>query len=193
MLSLNGAGVFDGRHPLHRMNALAQDQVETRVRATTGPARAHTLPSRLRTLKLPLARAIRVWCGYVDQEGFPRNCRADPRAGGGGPFFCRDCGSAIGAGLPAEARRPPHEAQTDSQTTKYSSQWAAEHALITPLPDKKLWGGAYERAAQAERLALNAPRSTPSSPPCRTKNSPCPCHPRLVHNCGADPRTGGGA
>ena len=116
-----------------------------------------------------------------------------------GPFFCRDCGSAIGAGLPAEAppatpmrpkltrrprntppngprstpssppcrtknspcsetqdhffvviagrrsvrgclprrRRPPHEAQTDSQTTKYSSQWAAEHALITPLPDKK--------------------------------------------------------
>ena len=43
--------------PLHRMNALAQDQVETRARATTGPARVHTLPSRLRTLKLPLARA----------------------------------------------------------------------------------------------------------------------------------------
>ena len=52
-------------------------------------------------------------------------------------FFVVIAGRRSVRGCLPRRRRPPHEAQTDSQTTKYSSQWAAEHALITPLPDKK--------------------------------------------------------
>ena len=52
-------------------------------------------------------------------------------------FFVVIAGQRSVRGCLPRRRRPPHEAQTDSQTTKYSSQWAAEHALITPLPDKK--------------------------------------------------------
>ena len=53
------------------------------------------------------------------------------------PFFVVIAGRLSVRGCLPRGRSPLHEAQTDSQTTKYSSQWAAEHAFITPLPDKK--------------------------------------------------------
>ena len=55
-----------------------------------------------------------------------------------GPFFCRGRVPATGAGLPAAGSTAAPRGPAWHSDRKCSPKWAAEHAPVTPLPDKGL-------------------------------------------------------